>query len=82
MCRRLKMRITLDAALMLVSLALCLLTLFSRDWIEKLTGLDPDAGSGALEGLIATCFALAAIAFGARALREAHPIRSGRERQR
>jgi hypothetical protein len=41
MCRRLKMRITLDAALMLVSLALCLLTLFNRDWIEKLTGLDP-----------------------------------------
>jgi hypothetical protein len=79
---RLKTRITLDAALTLVSLALCFLTLFNRDWIEGLTGLDPDAGSGAVEGLIAICFGLAAVGFGALAVREADPIRSRRVRQR
>jgi hypothetical protein len=47
--------------LAVISAVLCVLTLVFPDWIEELTGLEPDAGSGALEWIIAGIFLAAAI---------------------
>ncbi len=42
-----------------IGLGLFVLTLFTREWIERLTGWDPDGGNGSLE--LALAFALLAI---------------------
>ena len=59
----------------LVSLGLAILTAINNEWIEELTGLEPDAGSGALEWAIVIAFALAAIALGALAVRDGRRLR-------
>jgi hypothetical protein len=72
---RLKVRLTVEALLGVVSLGLAILTVLNSEWIEELTGLEPDAGSGALEWAIVIAFALAAIAFGGLALRHGRRLR-------
>jgi hypothetical protein len=72
---RLKVRLTVEALLGVVSLGLAILTAISSEWIEELTGLEPDAGSGTFEWTIVVAFALAAIAFGALALRHGRRLR-------
>ena len=47
MPHNLRMRFWFECALVLVSLSALALTLISSSWIETLTGLDPDSGSGA-----------------------------------
>jgi hypothetical protein len=50
-------------ALLALSLGLLILTLAHPAWIEAVTGLDPDHGSGLVEYLIvAGCAALALVA--------------------
>lgn len=44
-----------------VSAALFALTLVRRDWIEVVFGVEPDAGSGALEWGIAFAFLFAGV---------------------
>jgi hypothetical protein len=53
MTHNLRTRFWFESALALVSLAALLMTLISKSWIETLTGLDPDGGSGAAEWAVA-----------------------------
>jgi hypothetical protein len=53
MSRKLPARFWFEAITGAVGLALFILTLFSREWIEELTGWDPDNGNGSLEIFIA-----------------------------
>ena len=57
---------------------LAVATAIRPDWIEELTGLDPDAGSGSAEWAVTLALALAAVALavGARFTRSAlRPVR-------
>jgi ABC-type thiamin/hydroxymethylpyrimidine transport system permease subunit len=58
---RLRTRLRIEVVLAVMSAALCVLTLVFPEWIEELTGLEPDAGSGALEWIIAGVFLVAAV---------------------
>jgi hypothetical protein len=58
---RLRARVSIEVVLAVISAALCVLTLVFPEWIEELTGLEPDAGSGALEWLVAGVFLVAAV---------------------
>jgi hypothetical protein len=57
---RVRRRLRIEVVLTVVTAALCVLTLVAPEWIEELTGLEPDAGSGALEWTIAGAFLVAA----------------------
>jgi hypothetical protein len=64
MKRRVRMRFWIETALAVAAVALFLLTLVSREWIEEIFGVEPDAGSGALEWGIVAAFGVAAVLFG------------------
>ena len=76
MRRRLKTRMTVEGLSGLTSLVLAVLTVVNREWIEELTGLEPDAGSGALEWLIVIAFGLAAVLLGRMAWRDRQRLRT------
>ena len=65
-----------EAALAGASAILTLVTLLWKDWIEIAFGVDPDAGSGALEWSIVVGFFVLAVASGA--LARAELVRGGR----
>jgi uncharacterized membrane protein len=67
---RLRRRLRVEVVLALVSAVLCALTLVSPEWIEELTGLEPDAGSGALEWIVAGVLLVAAVVSAALARRD------------
>jgi hypothetical protein len=58
---RLHRRMRIEVVLAVISAALCVLTLVFPEWIEELTGLEPDAGSGALEWIISGVFLVSAV---------------------
>ncbi len=66
---QLRRRLGIEVVLAVISAALSVLTVVLPDWIEKLTGLEPDAGSGALEWVIAGVFLAAAVVSAALAHR-------------
>lgn len=53
-----------------VGLGLCVLTLVWSEWIELLFGVDPDAGSGALELSVAGAFLVASVLLAGKARRD------------
>lgn len=60
----------IESVLAILAVGLMLLTLVSREWIEWLTGTDPDGGNGTLEWVIVTTCAAVAMAAGLLARRE------------
>jgi hypothetical protein len=75
MSRHLRRRFRIELVLACISFALFILTLISAEWIEELTGLEPDAGSGALEWIITIAFAAAALVLFVLARRDALRLR-------
>lgn len=63
-------RFWIEAVLAALTGALFLLTLVSRDWIERIFGIEPDEGSGALEWLIVAALLVVTVAFIAAARNE------------
>jgi hypothetical protein len=63
MLQKARVRFWIEVILAAVTAALLLLTLISREWIEEVFGVEPDAGSGALEWAIVIALAVAMVAF-------------------
>jgi hypothetical protein len=55
-------RFWLEAILSVLTTGLFVLTLVSRDWIERVFHVEPDGGSGALEWLIVAVLLVVSIA--------------------
>jgi hypothetical protein len=60
----------IETTLAAVSGFLCVLTLFSRDWIEAILPIDPDRHNGALEWVVVATLLIATGFFGVRARAE------------
>lgn len=60
--RNLRIRFWVEVALAVVAGGLGVLTLVTREWIELLSGVDPDKGSGALEWAIVIALFVASAA--------------------
>jgi hypothetical protein len=67
------LRRNLDTLLALCALIGLAVTLMWPQWVEGLTGLDPDGGSGAVEWVVVTVLAVLASVFGARAWKVLRP---------
>ena len=63
------LRRNLDTFLACLTLIGLTVTLVWPDWIEELTGLDPDGGSGAAESVVVAVLAVLTLVFGVRAWR-------------
>jgi hypothetical protein len=65
-----KIRVGLETAITLLAGMLGAVTIFWHDWIEALTGWDPDRRNGSLEWLIVAGLLVVAVAMGTAACRD------------
>ena len=63
MGRTVRVRFWVEATLALLAAGLFVLTLISREWIELLSGADPDGGDGSLEWAIVAVLVVATVVF-------------------
>jgi hypothetical protein len=73
---QLKRRFNIEAVLAVISAALVILTLINHEWIEVLTGWDPDKGNGVLEWGIVVVLVAAFVAVSLRARSDWHKLRT------
>jgi drug/metabolite transporter (DMT)-like permease len=59
-----KIRVGLEAAIALLAGLLGVVTIFWHDWIEALSGWDPDQHNGSAEWLVVACLLVVAVAVG------------------
>jgi hypothetical protein len=71
-----RIRFWLQVALSAAALLLMVVTLISREWIEFLTGWDPDHGNGAFEWVVVAALGLVAIGLGVSARAEWRRLRT------
>ena len=62
--RRSKLRAQLEAAVALCAAILAVLTIFWHDWIEAITGWDPDQHNGSVEWIVVIVLVTASVAMG------------------
>jgi hypothetical protein len=67
---RLKVRVRLEMAVALAAGILGLVTIFWHDWIEMLTGWDPDQHNGSVEWILVAVLLAVAVAMGLVARRD------------
>jgi hypothetical protein len=60
MKRTTRMRFWFEAAIAGASAILCIITLITREWVEALTGWDPDHHSGSFEWILVIVLAVTA----------------------
>jgi hypothetical protein len=60
--RNFRLRFWIEAVLTAISGGLCLITPFWPDWIEAISGWDPDQHNGSVEWLISLSLLLATVA--------------------
>jgi hypothetical protein len=73
---RLKLQAKVETGVAIAAAALAVLTLISREWIEFLTGWDPDGGNGALEWGIVVVLAVIAVGLSLRARSDWHKVKA------
>ena len=73
---RLKTQAKVETGVAIAAAALLVLTLITREWIELLTGWDPDGGSGALEWGIVVVLAVIAVGLSLRARADWRKVRA------
>jgi hypothetical protein len=77
--RRSRVRVRLETAIAVFAGALGILTMFWHDWIEALTGWDPDHHNGSFEWLIVAVLLAVAVAMGLLARRHWRLLATGAE---
>lgn len=78
--RRSRVRVRLETAIAVFAAALGILTMFWHDWIEALTGWDPDHHNGSFEWLIVAALLVIAAAMGLVARRHWRLLTAAAER--
>jgi hypothetical protein len=76
MMSNVRIRFRLEAGLAVLCGFLAILTLFTRDWIEALTGFDPDNHNGSFEWMIVAALFLVCILFSIAARADWRRLRS------
>ena len=79
MRRRLVIRMSVEGVIAVIAAIVAIVTLIQPQWIERITGLDPDQGSGTAEWLVVAVLALIAVLFAVLAAVTGSRLRSARD---